>query len=145
MMMITIKLIDAMKRSVFFLGLIFFTLLLPDQFSFLTNLFPVSWYERGMHTTIMMLDDFAKRGDQVVDSNSFDVILGRCAFADFCFTRMNQERQAIITEDSRYVLAILDTLKDKISNNDSIEKERAECFFFIVDRIEKQLKTPNDI
>lgn len=143
--MIYVKLIHTVKcLSVVFLSLVFLSTR-ADHFPLFTHPFPVSWYEKGLHATIVMLDNFSHYDHHGIDNKSFDILLGRCAFVDFCFARMNEQGQILIDEDVVYVLTILHALEAKIVQANTIEQARVECFLFMNERIKKHLKMPHDI
>jgi hypothetical protein len=77
------------------------------------SLFPKTWYQKGlessMHVWQTLINVFEKSSDGAV--LSFDLLLGRLAFAQFCINRMGQEGAPCIADDSAYFVAVLNKTK----------------------------------
>lgn len=78
------------------------------------SLFPMTWYQKGlessMHVWQSLINVFEKSGDGAI--LSFDLLLGRLAFAQFCISRMHQQEETIrIADDTAYFAAVLNKVK----------------------------------
>jgi hypothetical protein len=84
----------------------------PVSLSF-DSLFPKTWYQKGlessMHVWQSLINVFEKSSDGA--SLSFDLLLGRLAFAQFCINRMSQEGTPCFADDSAYFVAVLNKMK----------------------------------
>lgn len=81
------------------------------------SLFPVTWYQKGlessMHVWQALINVFEKKSDGAM--LSFDLLLGRLAFTQFCINRMHQEGTPRIADDTAYFAAVLSKVKQLLS------------------------------
>jgi hypothetical protein len=77
------------------------------------SLFPMTWYQKGLESSMyvwsLLLDVFEKKSDAA--SLSFDTLLSRLAFAQFCVNRMNQDRSLAAVQDTVYFARVLHKVK----------------------------------
>ena len=105
------------------------------------SLFPVTWYQKSLQSCLfvwhILSDAFENDNEQL----SFDIILSRLTFAQFCINRMQQENVIYLPEDIDYLKMILKKIKELIevlvvddSNQDAIE-----CIYEVAVSIEKSI------
>lgn len=77
------------------------------------SLFPMTWYQKGLESSLFvwqtLINFFDKGGDQLL--LSFDVLLARLAFAQFCINRMHQENNMGRVEDNAYFVKIVNKVQ----------------------------------
>ena len=81
------------------------------------SLFPVTWYQKGLESSVYVWQTLINVFDKSTDGAtlSFDLLLGRLAFAQFCINRMNQERMPCITDDSVYFASVLNKVQQLLA------------------------------
>jgi hypothetical protein len=81
------------------------------------SLFPMTWYQKGLESSLSvwqaLMSAFDKNSDEAL--LSFDLLLGRLAFAQFCINRMNCEGTPCIAGDSAYFSAVLHKVKQLLT------------------------------
>ena len=78
------------------------------------TLFPLTWYEKGLHATINAWDMIQKHFP-LENVDKLDVLIGKCAFAYFCLENMHKNRQIIVDEDISYFSLLLLAIINSIS------------------------------
>lgn len=108
------------------------------------SLFPATWYEKGLNATIFVWHKVQSVIDEKVDNQNretFDIVLGRFAFAHFCLEKMYQNKQCVIDEDIMYLAMLLHKLENElIVNAVSVhDQERLACLSRMVARMKQSL------
>ena len=77
------------------------------------SLFPMTWYQKGLESSLFvwqtLINFFEKGNDRVV--LSFDLLLARLAFAQFCIKRMYQENNMQKADDMTYFVKVLNKVQ----------------------------------
>ncbi len=111
------------------------------SFSF-DNAFPlVSWYEKGLNAAIIVWHG-------IDSAKNIDVIIGKCAFARFCFEKMIEDKQQVIDEDIDYCLSLIYSIEEKVAyyydeNGDNYDQQA--CLKQILLSIKQHLHVPANI
>jgi len=81
------------------------------------SLFPTTWYQKGLESSVYVWQTLINVFDKSSDGAtlSFDLLLGRLAFAQFCINRMNQERMSCIEDDSVYFASVLNKVQQLLA------------------------------
>ncbi|HSC24818.1 MAG TPA: hypothetical protein VLB80_01205 [Candidatus Babeliales bacterium] len=88
------------------------------QMNFLFDyIFPMTWYQKGLESSMHVWQALANVFDSSSDELllSFDSMLGRLAFTQFCINRMYQEDISCISGDKTYFIAVLDKVKQLLA------------------------------
>ena len=81
------------------------------------SLFPMTWYQKGLESSLSVWQALVNVFDKSSDSAllSFDLLLGRLAFAQFCIARMYQDGVPCIADDSIYFSTVLHKVKQLLN------------------------------
>ena len=86
------------------------------NFSF-DSLFPMTWYQKGLESSLQvwqaLINVFEKSDDAA--TLSFDLLLGRLAFSQFCINRMHKENKSEISEDNVYFKNVLNKIQQLLA------------------------------
>jgi hypothetical protein len=79
------------------------------------SLFPVTWYQKSLEASLSVWQTisnaFEKNDGGAI---SFYELLGKMTFAQFCISRMIQERVVCLPEDSAYLGVVLNKVKELV-------------------------------
>lgn len=113
------------------------------------SLFPASWYEKGLNATIFVWHKVCSVIDEKTDhdTETFDIILGRFAFAHFCLEKMYQNKQCVIDEDVMHLATLLHKIENQLIAHavTFTDKERLACLARMVTRMKQSLEVPCNI
>lgn len=114
------------------------------------SLFPATWYEKGLNATIFVWHKVCSIIDEKADEQNietFDIILGRFAFAHFCLEKMYQNKQCVIDEDIMHLATLLHKLENQLIVHavSSHDQERLACLARMVARMKQSLQLPSNI
>lgn len=114
------------------------------------SLFPATWYEKGLNATIFVWHKMCSIIDEKAENQNmetFDIILGRFAFAHFCLEKMYQNKQCVIDEDIMHLATLLHKLENQLIVHvvNSHNQERLACLARMVARMKKSLQVPSNI
>ena len=113
------------------------------------TLFPMTWYEKGVNATIFVLNKMRLfYGQEQCDEESFfDVILGKCLFAYFCFAKMSHSKKPLIEEDITYVTFLVDTLENYVKHIEYNHeyKDHKQCLESIIIHMKDHLHIPSNV
>jgi hypothetical protein len=77
------------------------------------SFFPITWYQKGLESSLLvwqtLVNCFDTNSDRVL--LSFDLLLARLAFAQFCINRMYQESTPCLSDDNAYFVKVLDKVQ----------------------------------
>lgn len=81
------------------------------------SLFPMTWYQKGLESSLCVWQALVNVFEKSSDGEllSFDLLLGRLAFAQFCINRMKQEGTPCIADNSAYFTAVLYKVKQLLA------------------------------
>lgn len=73
------------------------------------SLFPMTWYQKGLESSLHVWQSLVTVFEQSSDGTtlSFDILLGRLAFAQFCINRMHQENKPSFADNNTYFKNVL--------------------------------------
>jgi hypothetical protein len=142
-----------MKQRQLFWKIIFLCLIISQKnysatLSFDT-LFPMTWYEKGLNATVFVLNKirlFCEQ-EQCAEELFFDVILGKCLFAYFCFEKMSHSKKPLIEEDITYVTFLVNTLENYVTHieyNHEYEGHK-QCLENIIIQMKDHLHIPSNV
>lgn len=81
------------------------------------SLFPITWYQKGLEASLHvwqeLVDIFNNNGND--DALSYDSLLGKLVFAQFCVNRMIQENGECVPEDISYFVTVLNKLQSLLA------------------------------
>ena len=137
------------KKGALLFFLILTNYLTAEQLTF-HNLLSATWYEKGLNSTIFVWNKVCAVLDQdkkEPSQETFDILLGRFAFAHFCLEKMYQHKQCVIDEDIAYLARLLLLLEHKLMSmsTDSKCHERMECLARMVHNMKRSLQVPPNI
>lgn len=81
------------------------------------SLFPLTWYQKGLESSLSVWQTLVNISEKNEDAAllSFDLLLGRLAFAQFCINRMCQESAPCVADDKVYFSTVLCKVKQLLS------------------------------
>lgn len=81
------------------------------------SLFPMTWYQKGLESSVYVWQALVNVFDKSSDGAllSFDLLLGRLAFAQFCINRMGQEDIPSIAGDNAYFVLVLQKIQQLLA------------------------------
>lgn len=137
------------QKYIFLLCITLTNYVTAEQLTF-HNLLTTTWYEKGLNSTIFVWNKICAVLDQdkkEPSQETFDILLGRFAFAHFCLEKMYQHKQCVIDEDIAYLARLLLLLEHKLMNisSDSKGHERMECLARMVHNMKRSLQVPPNI
>ena len=73
------------------------------------SLFPMTWYQKGLESSLFVWQTLVNVFDKSNDGAllSFDSLIAKLAFAQFCINRMHQENMPCIADDKAYFAMVL--------------------------------------
>jgi hypothetical protein len=81
------------------------------------SLFPVTWYQKGLEASLCAWQTLVNFFEQNNDKKllSFDLLLARLVFAQFCIHRMYQEDNICREDDNAYFIKVLHRVRQLLS------------------------------
>lgn len=78
------------------------------------SLFPMTWYQKGLESSLFVWQTLVSIFDKSSDGAllSFDSLLARLAFAQFCINRMRQDNMPCIADDNAYFVMVLNKVQN---------------------------------
>ena len=77
------------------------------------SLFPMTWYQKGLESSLsvwqILIDFFEKSSDGT--ALSFDSLLAKLTFAQFCINHMYQEGTPCAADDNAYFVMVLNKIQ----------------------------------
>lgn len=81
------------------------------------SLFPMTWYQKGLESSLYvwqtLIDEVDKNNGH--SSFSYDVLLGKLAFAQFCLNRMHQMNEVCVADDVAYFATVVQKIQQLFS------------------------------
>jgi len=145
------KFAQALRLFLFmFVASIFSPFMINAEQNYFNVLFPETWYEKGLNSTIFVWHTVCsildyKPLEQPLEL--FDIMLGKCAFAHYCFEMMYQCKQSIIHEDIEYLETLLHKLQKQLERYPikGVRYERIVCLIKMITLMKELLQIPCDI
>ena len=107
------------------------------------SLFPMTWYQKGLESSLFVWQTLVSIFDKSSDGAllSFDSLLARLAFAQFCINRMHQERMPCIADDNAYFVMVLNKVQNLLGTVaiTSINHDLVLCAEDMIQAMRKQL------
>ena len=103
-------------------------------------LFPVTWYQKGLASTINVWHMIA----QVLEAKNvqlpLDLILGKLTFGQFCIEHMHKEEKTD-ADDSAYFVMIVSKIRSLLAMIvvTPVMRDRADCLIEMLSKIQKTL------
>jgi len=107
------------------------------------SLFPATWYQKALESSLSVWQHLADliQPHNATKKISFDEILGKLVFAQFCLNRMKQEENAFVSEDKDYLVLVLNKIKSLMDVIGVMEEEEdfVVCVQEMIVNLQKQL------
>ncbi len=123
------------------------------------NLFPLTWYEKGMRSILFVWHEL--KGPSICTQLCIDICLSKLAFARCCVERIAKEGEQLLEEDRDYCRIVLDKVRTLISKQtiDSvqvslntpsnhkgiIDGDYLYCFYNLIQMIDAAIAHPSTI
>lgn len=113
------------------------------------NLFPVTWYQKGLASTINVWHTLVTVLETNNEQLPLDAILGKLAFGHYCLECMNKEEH-VSAEDTAYFIAVIDKVRSLLAMIavTPVMRDRADCIIDMLLTMHKTLDPlhiPSDI